>query len=240
MWLVAAFVRTRLIFRVTEKVQPRSTNAATIITEKHITHLSRHVEGGEERAERRQIKWDLRDRPIVRGVENFVFAPEAGEKQRHAGERHHADGVGRERDRHEFLQAAHAPDVLFLVAAVNDRARAHEQERLEKRVRDEVEHSDRDAADAEADHHVAELRNGGVGEHAFDVGLRDGDERGEDGGDGANPSDDLKRERARRRSWRAVSADHPAMRTNHRINGITCARRETRPPPPSSRRESAR
>ena len=33
-----------------------------------------------------------------------------------------------------------------------------------------------DAADAEAHHHVAELRDGGVGEDALDVVLRDGDE----------------------------------------------------------------
>ena len=61
------------------------------------------------------------------------------------------------------------------MAAVDDRAGAEEQQRLEERVGDQMEHAHRHAADAEAHHHVAELRDGGVGEDAFDVVLRDGD-----------------------------------------------------------------
>ena len=93
-----------------------------------------------------------------------------------------------------FAQAAHAADVLLFVAAVDDRARAQEEQRFEERVGDEVEHADGDAADAEADHHVAELRDGGVGEDALDVVLRDGDECAEEGGDGADPGDDGERD----------------------------------------------
>ena len=65
---------------------------------------------------------------------------------------------------------------------MNDGACAEEEQRLEEGVGDEVEHAHGDAAEAEAGHHVAELRDGGVGEDALDVVLRDGDERGEDRG----------------------------------------------------------
>ncbi len=116
----------------------------------------------------------------MRSVQNFVLAPEAGEEQRKSAQRQHADGIRRERHRHELLQPAHAANVLLLVAAVDHRAGAQEQQRLEERVRDQMEHADRHAADAQAHHHVTELRNRGVSEDAFDVVLRDRDARGED------------------------------------------------------------
>ena len=73
------------------------------------------------------------------------------------------------------------------MAAVNDRAGAEKEQRFEKAVRDQMHDPGRDAADAERHHHQAKLRNGGVGEDAFDVGLRDGDERGQQRGDDADP-----------------------------------------------------
>ena len=126
----------------------------------------------------------------MRRLENCVFRPEAGEEDWNTAQRQHADGVGGEGERHVGLEAAHAADVLLFVDAVNDRARAHEQERLEEGVGDEVEHADGDAAEAEASHHVAELGDGGVGEDALDVVLRDGDEGGKDRGGCADPGDD--------------------------------------------------
>src|ERR1041385_9360614 len=76
------------------------------------------------------------------------------------------------------------------MTTVNHRACAHEQQRLEERVRDEMEHANRHAADAEAHHHVTELRDGGICEYALDVVLRDGDRGGENSGDGADPSNE--------------------------------------------------
>ena len=58
---------------------------------------------------------------------------------------------------------------------------------------DEVEHAYGDSAYAEAEHHVTELRDGGVGEDALDVVLGDSDESCEDCGDCADPGNDLKR-----------------------------------------------
>ena len=127
---------------------------------------------------------------MLRGFENAILRPETGEEDRKSAQRQHADGVGDEGERHVDLEAAHAANVLLLVAAVNHRARAEEQERFEERVRDQVEHAHGDAAHAEAGHHVAELRDGGVGEDALDVVLRNGDERGEDCGGRAYPGDD--------------------------------------------------
>ena len=163
------------------------------LAEEHVPHLSRHVERREERAAQPHQERPLARLPQPRGVQDLVLAPEAGEQQRESRERQHANGVGRERHGHELTQAAHAPDVLLLVTAVNDRAGAEEEQRLEERVREQMEHPDRDATDAKAHEHEPELRHGGVSENAFDVRLRHSDERGEQRGDGADPSDDLER-----------------------------------------------
>ncbi len=82
------------------------------------------------------------------GVQDFLFRPRAGEEERHAAERHHADGVGEKRDRHEPAQTAHFANVLFVMTAVNDRAGAEKQQRFEKAVCDQMHDSGRDAADA--------------------------------------------------------------------------------------------
>ncbi len=60
------------------------------------------------------------------------------------------------------------------VDGVDHAAGAEEEQRLEEGVRPEVEHTGRGGADGEAGHHVAELADGRVREHAFDVALDDG------------------------------------------------------------------
>src|SRR6185437_6460223 len=104
----------------------------------------------------------------------------------------------REGDGHVLAQAAHAADVLFAGAAVDDRARTEEEQRLEEGMGDEVEDADGWAADAEAHHHVSKLRNGGVGEDALDVELRDRDGGGEERGARADPGNNFKGNEGRR------------------------------------------
>src|SRR5664280_1717300 len=88
-----------------------------IRTEKHERYLPRHVKRGEQCTSAAQQKWNMRHRPVMRGMKYFVLAPETGEEQRKASERQHADGINRERHRHIFFQSAHFADVLFLMAA---------------------------------------------------------------------------------------------------------------------------
>ena len=159
-----------------------------------VADLARHVEGGKQRANGSHVKRRVRERPVVGGVEDFVLAPEAGEEQREAAEREHADRVGGEGKRHESAQTAHVADVLLAIAAVDDGACAEEEQCLEEGMRDEMEHAHGNAADAEAHHHVAELRDGGVGEDALDIELRDGDKRAEESGESSDPGDDLQRD----------------------------------------------
>ena len=156
-----------------------------------VADLAGHVEGREQRSECAHVERELRDGPVVGGVEDGVLRPEAGEEEGEAAEGEHADGVDREGDGHVLAQAAHTANVLLTGTAVDDGACAEEEQGLEEGVGDEVEHADGWAADSETHHHVAELGDGGVGEDALDVPLGDGDGGAEEGGDGADPGDDL-------------------------------------------------
>ncbi len=86
------------------------------------------------------------------------------------------------RDLHVLEQAAHLPQILFAVQAVNHRARAQEEQRFEERVRHQMKDAGRKRAHADAQKHVAELRNGGVRENFLDVDLRQADGGGEERG----------------------------------------------------------
>ncbi len=124
--------------------------------------------------------------------EDVVLAPESGE-QRAADEGEHADAEGPGGERNFLGEAAHSPDVLFLVEGVDDGAGGQEEQGLEAGVRGEVEHRRVGSAAADGHDHVAELRERRVGDDALDVVLLDGDERGEQRGESADVGDDVQR-----------------------------------------------
>ena len=68
---------------------------------------------------------------------------------------------------HFVAKAAHLPHVVG-VDSVNYRAGAEEEEALKEGVRDEMEQAGDPAAEAEGEHHEAELADGRVSEDAFD------------------------------------------------------------------------
>ena len=77
---------------------------------------------------------------------------------------------------------------------MNDRAGGEEEQRLEECVRDEVEDGRGIGRDAAGEKHVAQLRDGGVGEDALDVVLDKADGGGKEGRGRADDGDDGERE----------------------------------------------
>ena len=78
----------------------------------------------------------------------------------------------------------------LLCDGVNHRAGAEEEQRLEEAVRQQVEEAGGREAGADRRHHVAELRDGGVGEHALDVVLHAREHRRQQRRERADPRDD--------------------------------------------------
>ena len=89
-------------------------------------------------------------------------------------------GHGPESDGEFLAKAAHLAHVLLAAHGVNDGAGGEEEQRLEERVRDEMKDGRGVGRDAAGEEHVAELRNGGVCEHALDVVLDKADGGGEE------------------------------------------------------------
>ena len=122
---------------------------------------------------------------------SFEKKPAKGEE---AGDGEDGRGHGPEGDGEFLAQAAHLAHVLLAAEGVNDGAGGEEEQRLEEGVGDEVEDGGGVGRDAAAEEHVAELRDGGVGEHALDVVLDQGDGGGEEGSGCADDGDDAERE----------------------------------------------
>ena len=87
-------------------------------------------------------------------------------------------------------QAAHDAHVLFARERVDDRAGREEEQGLEEGVGDQMEDGGGVGCDSAAEEHVAELRDGRVGEDALDVVLHDSDRSGENCSECADDGDD--------------------------------------------------
>ena len=75
------------------------------------------------------------------------------------------------------------------MAAIDDAAGAEEKECLEEGVGDEMEKACHPAADAERQHHVTELADGGIGQYLLDVRHDKGNRRRHEEGDAAGVGD---------------------------------------------------
>jgi hypothetical protein len=191
----------------------------------HPHHVERRQHRGEgEHAEHHR---GIRQREVQDGI----LGEETGQAGR-PDDRQHAEGEGRKRHR-QPAEPTHSQDVLLMVAGVDDRTGTEEEQRLEERVRREVEHrgprSGRDRnlvgrravtvahpqrAEAEGGHHVAELRQRRVSQDLLDVVLDDRAKRRIQGGHRADPQDDIERDR-RRREERLDPAQHVDARRHH-------------------------
>ena len=124
------------------------------------------------------------------GFEDLLLGEETG-GERNGDQRGETDEKGQAGDWHFLQKTAHVPDVLLVVASVDDGAGTEEEQSLEPGVGEEVEHARLAVDEADGHHHVAELGKGRVGEHALDVVLLGGHQCGDERGDSASPGDDV-------------------------------------------------
>ncbi len=173
----------RLVDVVLDLVAP-----AEAAAEGHVVEPE-HVESGHGRGHEADgpdpaaVAPDLEGRP-----QDLVLGEEPGQG-RDARDGDAADEHGPVGPRHLGLEPAHLAHVLLARHAVDDRAGAEEQQRLEEGVGHQVEDAGREGADPAAQEHVAELADRRVGEHALDVVLHEADGGGEDRGERADDRD---------------------------------------------------
>ncbi len=133
---------------------------AAVAVEGH-KELAEHVERGH--AGTAQGKEP--DFPVVTGSgepENLVLGKEPRER-REAGNGEHRNKKRRKSDRHPCLEPAHFAHVLLMMHGVDHAAGAEEQAGFEERVGHQMKNRRGIAADADADKHVAELADRGIG-----------------------------------------------------------------------------
>ena len=111
-------------------------------------------------------------------VKNPFLREESGSSG-NRGKCHGSDDEGNGSDFHFAEQSAHFPDVLLVMAGVNDSTRAKEEECFEPGVGVEVEHACIGINKANGHDHVTELREGRVSEDLFDVVLLGGHQGGQ-------------------------------------------------------------
>src|SRR5436853_2472893 len=97
-----------------------------ITAKKDVDDLAGHVECGEQRAAKREVKWSAPAFPCPGAKKEFVLAPETAKEQGHPRQGHHTDRIRRERQRHVFAETTEFANVLTFVCAVNHGTSAKE------------------------------------------------------------------------------------------------------------------
>ncbi len=175
-----------------------------------------HVERGHQRREKRDVPQVAIGSAFARPrlPQDRVLGEEAGEAG-DAGDGKRRDQHGAEGDLDLLAQRAHVLHLLLAAHGVNHRAGSEEEQRLEERVREDVEDAGGKRANAERQEHVAELRNRRVRQHALDVVLHQRDRRREDRGQCADDGDGLHR-RGRQHEQRVGARNHVDAGGDHR------------------------
>ena len=110
----------------------------------------------------------------VDGTQDQIQLAEEPAERRDADHRERRDGEDGGGPRHASRQVAELTD-LSETGAVDDRARHKKQASLHERVVDEVQQAacqPHGVREADAEHDIANLRHGRVGEHPLEVRLR--------------------------------------------------------------------
>src|SRR4051812_10162704 len=150
---------------------------AALTEERHepqTEHVERRHKGGDDADEpEHDVEFGSSDGSKgfagIRLPKDLVLGEESRERW-YAGDGDGADRHGAEGPGNQFAKSAHVAHVLFAGKSMDHRAGGEEQKRLEEGVRHQVEDAGGVRAYTGSQEHVAELRDGGIREDAFDVG----------------------------------------------------------------------
>ena len=170
----------------------------------------RHRHPGERQEMRRRRQQQV---GVPERLDDGLLGEKAGEA-RHSDQRQRADGECGRGHRHAPPEAAHLPDVLPVMHRQDHRPRRQEQQRLEERVREQMENAGRIGRSAERHGHVAELGQGRIGDDLLDVVGHQADQPHREGGDAADQQDQVERDLAALEQ-RGQARHHEDARRHH-------------------------
>ena len=156
--------------------------AKSLLTPERHHHHARHVDRSQQRSERTNKPEKLAE--AGRGKLNagalHVFQRISSFEKKPAKigiplDRQPARQHRRESDRHVLPEPTHAPHVLLVMHAMNDRTGTEEQQCFKECVRDDVENRGDKRANAASQKHVTELGDGRVCQNFLDVVLGETD-----------------------------------------------------------------
>ncbi len=144
------------------------------------------VDRGQERADvAGHVQRPLPAALLADDEQDLVLGEEAREG-RDARQRQAADDEAAVGEGHRAAEAAHPVQRLLAAHRADHRARGHEEQRLEERVRHQVEQPGDVGAGADRHDHVADLRHRRVGDDALEVGDDEADRARHEQRDGAD------------------------------------------------------
>ena len=136
------------------------------------------VDGGHERAEvAEHAEDDVPAAALELQRDDLVLGEQAGERRDTPASARPPTMNAAVGERHRLAEAAHLVEVLRAGHRGDDRAGGHEEQRLEERVRDQVEHARGVGGARDGHDHVADLRHRRVGDDALEVGDDEADRR---------------------------------------------------------------
>ena len=171
-----------------------------------------------EHVKRRQPRGNESDQPqpgrmLKRFSQNLILAEKARQR-RNPRDRKRPREESFCRCRNLRPERAHLAHILLAGERVNHAAGAEEEQRLEKRVRHQVENPRRKRAHTHRQKHVTELADGGICEHALDVVLQETHRGRVDRGQCADHRHDFER-RGSKLVERVHPRDHVHARRHH-------------------------
>src|SRR5262249_9994854 len=162
----------------------------TLLTMEGEKDEAEHVEGREKGCKQANyIQRMPATFALVRFEQNGILAEESSER-REAGDGERGREHGPVKDFDFLAEAAHVAHVLFAAHGMNYGTGCEEEQRFEESVSHQMEDACAKRADAAAEEHIAELRDGGISENLFDIALHEADGGGEESGGAADCSDD--------------------------------------------------
>ena len=187
---IVVFAQAVMLFTMMIVMMLRQAAPFLFTVEHHKVLAERVKRGNEHAGEDGEIsKAAARQGAVFRCFDNRIFGIEAGEERR-TNQRQVTDQHGQPSNRHVFFQVTHVAHILVMVHTDNRATCGQEQQGFKESVGHHMEHRHGIGRRTQSHSHVAQLRQGGIRNHTFDVVLNHAQETHKQGSNRTDYHDD--------------------------------------------------